>query len=496
MTLHDEIAAAAGQDAAVYIGADTLSSLVLDALRSALTISVGSTFAVTNPPYVARLVSATTVGGNAPSSLSATLSDSGGSISIGVIGGLRLEVALGASDPAGAFVAFTTIEMLINNLEFEVEADLGRVTCTPLGAAFIPNIIRDANFDAIVQGLGLDPIEAARVEGVLAYSGIQSLVAMSVSTPREIDLRELFPGMIFHGALRASVVGPAAPNGMTALLIIPGQILPDPDAICDCGGVGDGLGPNHPGSATPKGPDNGTINVGGPTVPVNPVLGRRQRAIGEAGVYIPRSLADVITTGPYPAVRVDVAGGGFIKWKATAIVDFQKVGIDFDAADGAIVLSLTCRISISGKIQADFGKLGKVTIANFSADQAAGANHLEIGLYVVIRDGVVYLKPVAGVIDIGPFDVDIHFGSIIGFGGAGDVLNFIFGTILASIVAHRLPGEMRSKLSDYLAKTSWKLVGIGYWIGLVNYVSHSAPNPRAQWDGLPDSLLVSRGFED
>jgi hypothetical protein len=496
MTIHDEIESLAGDKPAVYVGADAVSNLALDALRRQLGLATGQLIPIVTAPFFGKLVAAGTVGGGI---LKTKLDKTGNTVSLKAIGGLTLSVDMGVVDDQGVEQVLSRIEMLVDDIEIEIEVGVGAIECAPAGATFLPQIKRDANFDQLVISLNLDRDQVARVEGVVAYGGVQTIVAQLLDEGHSIDLARLFPGVTLHGSLTIEVIDAGG-----ALAIIPADgMYPSPTAACECSDIGDGLGPNEPGTTQPgtgEGKGNGgTIDIGGPTVPApgSVDLGLRRKRINDTGIYIPRSLADVIVSGPYPAARVDVGSGGFVRWRASAVVDFQKVKLAFDLARGAIVVTLKCRAQIFGKIEIDLGKLGKFRVCDFDAEQRPGANEIVIALIPVAKNGSVYLKPVADSINIGKFDVTVNLGKLIGspFGSVGAVIGFIFDTILARIIAHNLPIEIRSRLTAYLAKASWKLFDIEYWGEINNFVRELTWPQGAWWDAKPNSILVSGNFE-
>ena len=216
MSLHEDLNRVYGDKFAVFVGESTISHLCLQSLITTLSHTVGRPFPITKQPFATRLVSAKTANNNDPEDIRGTLAFENDEVSLRVKGGIVLEVEIGLidnpSDPSQSPIfrdVFATVKMLVKDLGFEIEPTRELINCRAMDGQFIPNLQRvsEEEFSEIVTRNGLDPLEVARVEGLISMSAIQSLISLSLSETHSIDLTSLFPGLILSGNLEIDVLG-------------------------------------------------------------------------------------------------------------------------------------------------------------------------------------------------------------------------------------------------------------------------------------------------
>lgn len=470
MAVYPEISLWAGQDAAVYIGAKSFSNLALASFRNSLSASLGQVITLAAVPYAVRLDSAVVSGGGGPTELLFNARNK--DVFLKAPDDLILTFSLGVFEQGSLAAVLTTLTLEIRNLEFEVTVSADKLSCTAGSAETRPAFKRADDFDALVNKYGLDLDTVTRIEGMLLYGGLATTIAKSVSTPQAIDLSRLFPGVRFVGAITFLIS-----SDSRFLFLKPAQGFAKSPDICECADIGDGIGPVDPGTITPipvpndPGKDSvGTIGIGGPK-PVTPtpaMLGLRRPGEGDAGFYMPNKVAQKVTIdGPFPGFRVDLSDNGFIGWKAVGFVDFDPRGFKFepDPAHGRIYITLTFRVECYGSVHVDLGKLGKIRVTNFSAEQAKpGANFVKIGVYLVLGTKGVYLKPILEDADFGKFDVFLTLGTLVGtpFGGWGAVIGFIFDKILGELIAMQIPVHLNLAIREAMAKMIFPIIEANY----------------------------------
>lgn len=499
MSLHDDIATLAKSKPALYIGAKTISGIVLDTFKTQTQFLVGKAIPIVSPPFGAILTTAQTVNGNPTGSVEVTFQKRGQSLFLDVLGGLKLAIEFGILNATGTGLqhTLTDIGMLASDINFEIMPREDRLDAKPASAKFVPSIQRRPYFDDLIKQLGLDESAVARIEGVVAYSGIQTAIATMLKEPHSLSMAALFPGLQLLGPLQSEIA-----NQSKTLVLIPTKIEQSHEAVCNCADPGDGLGATQPGAGQPN-PGNpggvgGSISIGGPTAPTpgSVKLGRRTKGVGDSGLYMPQVMAQAVTDGPFPAISFETRDSGTIGWSADTYVVLKKINLDIDQGRGAIIVELDLQIKLYGSIEFDLGKLGRIRVSDFWVKQKPGSKVI-IALVVNIDDqGRVYLKPIADRIDIAGFDVLVAIGTLIGscFGSVGAVIGFIFDTILSRIISWKLPSTIRDGISDYMATTAWKILDVRY----LGDVTHEAPAnsfPYAYYDAKPDSLLISGKFD-
>jgi len=212
---------------------------------------------------------------------------------------------------------------------------------------------------------------------------------------------------------------------------------------------------------------------------------------------MPNAVAKAIVQGPFPGVRLDIRDNGFIGWKAAAFLDFSGFTFTPDPAMGRFYVELQFRVEVYGSIHVDLGKLGKIRVTAFSAEQAApGVNFAKIGFYIVIGTSGLYLKPVLEDLHFDPFQVFLRIGTLVGtpFDGWGAVIGFIFDQILAMIIGYQIPMHLDHTVRDYMAKVMFTLVEANYAAELEGLLPQNEISwLSAAYDGGPEGFLFSVG---
>jgi hypothetical protein len=450
--------------------------------------------------FYAKLLKAGTVGGNSAKNIKFGLRQNGTSIYLEANGGLKLKVEYGAAEKVAGTDSYNEtplghIEMLVKDVYVAVSVSAENIAASPSNAVFLPTICRTVNFNDICTGLGLDQILVSRVEGMIAYSGIQTIVASLLREPQEVSLSVLFPGVVLLGQIEAAVT----PNA-EAVLIIPGMgVESRPGSLCHCANTMDGIGPTTPGRATP----DGRITIGGPTLPaVGAVqLGRSANGIGDTGFYMPIALAQTITGGPPSITRVKIGQNGFLGWDAQAVVEWKIQKTWFDTTRGAIMVQWWAKPGDTfavGDIWVDLGKLGKIGIGSFTAKQQPTSSTYTVALFPDAIAGVTTLHPVVEAIDMGDFFIEPSILSLVmaPFNSPAALIEFVAEAIISGIVAHNIPIELTRTLKEYLEGLFWKIEDLSYWGGTSNSITRYRPNPVVLWDATADSMLISGRFDE
>jgi hypothetical protein len=497
MTLHTDIANIAGENPAVYVGAETLSGVAFDTFRSQIMTMVGVHIPSVTDKFYAKLLSAETVGGDAAKNIKFGLHQIGTAITLAANGGLKLTVEYGAAEKLTGTDTYAEtplgkIEMLIKDMSVSISVSAEKIAASPCNASFIPTIERVQNFDDLCTNLKLDQLLVSRVEGTIGYSGIQTIVASLLREPQTIDLTVLFPGVVLLGQIEAVVT----PNAEAVLVIPSSGMETRPGSICECADTIDGVGATKPGTIT----TDGQIKLGGPTAgTIN--LGRLMPGIGETGFYMPIKLAVAITEGPPPITKTEIGQSGFLCWEAKAVVDWKIRKTWFDTARGAVMVQWWAspgKAFAVGSIKVDLGKLGKFDVAEFIAKQQPSPANFTVALFPDAVAGMTTLHPVVEAIDMGDFFIEpsiISF-AMAPFNSPAALIIFVTEAIMYGIVAHNIPIELTRNLKKYLAGLSWKIQDLSYWGSKSHSITRSRPNPVVLWDATADSILISARFDD
>lgn len=461
---------------AVHIGARSFSALALSSLGDALSLSVGKSVVLqcpnANPHYAVKLVS---VNGDSASKNwhfgenETRFSKDNGNFFLEVVDSLSLEFQLGILCNNN-LDAFSKISLKLSSLRFQIEASDEALVCASDEARLNLLLHRLDEFGGVGKKHGLDPIEMTRVEGMLRYSGLANIVRNSLAKPRTVDLRRLFPGIVFHGRVKFGI----SKNRKQLFVTGSKGATPRPESQCECADVGSGIGPVKPGTITAGSNQSDSesdlvagITLGGPThVKADSVVGSlRSQGEGDNGLFMPVGMAQDLVDGPFPGVRFDLRDDGFIGWKAAAFVDFSDFDFKPEPENGRFFVTLDFRVGIHGSLYMNLGKLGKIGLTTFSGEQdKPRSNTVKIGFYAVIQVGELFIKPVLESVSFGKFDVNLLLLTLLGtpFGTKGAVIGFIVDKILGQLIAWEIPIRLERELRTYMVGAMFPIMDAYY----------------------------------
>jgi hypothetical protein len=467
MPIYPEIAAFGGADGAIYVGAKSFSQLALTSFRDTLSRNVGQVLQLAVQPYAVRFNSAVQASGHPANAVDIVFVVQAHNVFLTVAEPLILTFSLGVLE-AGVFAAvLTEMTLTLSHIEFAVDVAAEKLVCHPAEARVNPTYVRAPapNFNALIAQYHLEPDTVTRVEGMLLYSGLATAVTQTMSSPQTIDLKHLFPGIVFNGPVQSAL----SPD--SKYLFVKGAQGFSRTPPSPCADPGDGVGPVRSGQITPDPNPNpghaGDIQFGGPT-PVAPpwaILGRRRQGEGDSGLYMPNAMAEALVTGPFPAFRIDISDDGFVGWKAAALVDFSGINFTPDPANGRFFVELRFRAEVYGSVRVDLGKLGKIRVTDFSVEQGGpGVNYARIGCYLVLGTKGLYLKPVLEDLHFDGFEVSLITGTLIGtpFGTWGVVIGYIFDRILGTLIGTQIPLHLDGELRNCMGKLIFPILEANY----------------------------------
>ena len=365
--------------------------------------------------------------------------------------------------------------------------------------AYTQSIKREQDADKILDDEGIDKLEAARVEGHIAYGVVASSLTRSLGQRHEFDLEELFPAINF-----GDVIELVSLDGGGAVGIIPrGSFSINEKAACDCGAgteleldEGDivtNIPPNpQPGDAVAD------VTLGGPTPEnINPLtdLGPRFQGIGRVGLYLPRLMAEKLLVRALPSISVVASDNGFIGFRAVATVLFSDLKLAFDASKGGIIVSVEMEFDAYFEVTVDLGSGNRATVGHGFVNPL-GPSRVEMGFYPTINpSGEIKLRGVLNDVVISKFRVVIvAWTTWLGwaFGAIGAFVGFVIDVVLSFVFAHNLPFKLRDAVRDYIGTNEWLLLRLGDIIGKDNPTKNQ--KPAALFDVTGDSILCSYDY--
>jgi hypothetical protein len=343
-------------------------------------------------------------------------------------------------------------------------------------------IARTQGAGTMLQNAGIDPLEAARVEGLIAYSVVNNAISTSLSQRKEFSLSQLFPAFDFgtDAQLEPLVSG-------TFLGIIPNSSTLNQNAACTCA-VGPDVGvskssstitiPPNPTRGTPI----GTVQVGGP-IPqhINPLrdLGKRYEGSGDAGVYLPQSTYDGMTIQVMPAISIHASDDGFLGFDAYATVSFSSFSASLDAVNGGVIVSVTMNLIVQAICYCNLGCGVQLPVGTAIIQPSGGPASLQMGFYPSVDDtGTVKLKAVLLNVDMGQYIAIVNStGSGLSLIGVDAWTGFLIDVILSLIVSIKLPAALKSEVTKYLGQNEWTLLNFGdlYHQTFTGVIGYAAP---------------------
>lgn len=360
-------------------------------------------------------------------------------------------------------------------------------------------VAREPDADTLLKNAGVDPLEAARVEGLIAYSSVNTALSSSLAQRKDISLSEVYPAFDFgtSAKLEPLVSG-------TFLAIIPSEFTRVENAACKCAdGPSLGVSGSSNTITVPGNPKVGTqigaVRIGGP-IPqhVDPLkdFGKRYQGSGEAGVYLPRVAYEGLTVQAMPAIQVHASDDGFIGFDAYATVGFSGFSVSLDAVNGGINVSVNMNLSIQTICTCNIGCGVRLPIGYAIIQPSVGSQaSLKMGFYPAVdSSGLVQLKTALLDVDMGSYvAVIIGVGTALKIIGVTAWIGFLVDVVLSAVVSAELPGDLTDAVKKYLGQNQWTLLNFGS-LAKSTY-SGAAFTFAAPFDVDGDTMLASIKIE-
>ncbi|MBK9756658.1 MAG: hypothetical protein IPO88_24785 [Nannocystis sp.] len=362
-------------------------------------------------------------------------------------------------------------------------------------------ISRSVDADARLAAAGIDPLEAARVEGHISYGVVTSALGATLGQRREIALDRLFPAINFGDSIALSPLQ----NGEFLAFVPVAKHGLRRDAHCECNEA-TGIAISTTAVTDKTIPANpvpndqiGKVTIGGPIAEnLNPMadLGHRAPGKGRAGLLLPKETYHGMTVTAMPAVVVRASDNGFIGFDARGTVGFQEANVSLDAASGGIIVSVKMDISVTATSTLDMGKGRRLPIGYAIITPVAGSSaELEMGFYPYVDDGgTVRLRGTLQKCDMGTYiAVVLGIGTALKIIGVAAWIGFLIDVVLSAIISNNLPIVLRRSVVKAIGAGEWKLIGGDSIAQLDGFPKGQHFVARYDVDG--DSLLVSFGTD-
>lgn len=498
--LHTEIKNIAQNNPAGYISIDLIRQLTVDTMLAAIDKLKGIEIPVGQQVLSASLEDASFA---TPPNTSAVLDKFQNALGnqIGLKLNSDLTVIVNTFIKGDRTKGISTVTVVVQNIML-LASYAGNIVSFE-GVDFTPPtpvFTRDPNADKNLKDAGIDPREADRVEGLIAYSAVNSCISANLGQKKDLILSTLFPPFDFGTNAKLLPLG----NGKF-LGIFPSSFMQlNSSAVCRCGS-GPDLGITQSAVVIdiknlPPNPQAGTqlgqVTIGAP-VPDNldPLkdFGLRFNGVGLAGIYLPPTASEALTVQIMPAIEVTASDDGFIGFDAQATVGFHDPVVSLDAKNGGIILSVQMDVSVQATCNINIGCGIRLPIGVAVINPAPGSNaNFVIGFYPSVdQSGVVSLKGTLQSIDPGSYvAVVLGVGTALEIIGVTAWIGFLIDVVLSAILSYELPSALRDTVKKYIGQNQWQLLNFGQPLRNIDPADRFA----APFDVDGNTMLVSIGF--
>lgn len=493
LPIHTELQNLAGSNPAFYLSKEFVRVLVLDRFVQAIAKLTGVVFILGEQKLLATSVASATFNTPAPGGNAIFVEDNDDpqSVKLELRSDLTVVAKLFIKDNPSAIVS--TVTVVISSITVQGSYTKNSIIFQGVDFKSTSDVERAPDADQILQNAGVtDLLEAARIEGLIAFGAIPQALRQTIGQQRTLDLSALYPAFDLGTAAKLFPVG-----GGEFLAIVPSAFAINQAAVCRCApNVPLGTSESSSTLIVPPDPQNGPlsgqITMGGPLPqnidPLKDLGPRGPGRQGVAGVYMPHKTFEGLTVEVMPAIEVHASDDGFIGFDARATIGFSDPAVSLDAVKGGIILDVDMDISVNAVCTMDM-QCFRLPIGSAIISLAPGSKaHFKLGFYPAVdTDGTVKLVPVLQDIDVGTYVVAI-FGieTALEVIGVTAWIGFLIDVVLSTIVSIELPSALKDQIGKYLANKEWVLLHFG------DLIKETFPKGRfeAPFDVDVDSFLA------
>jgi hypothetical protein len=499
LPIHAELQRLAGPNPGFYLSKEFVRVLVLDRFVQAISKLTGGAvvFILGEQELLATRIARATFSTAVPGENAIFIEDNNDpqSVKLELRSDLTVVAEVFIKDHPTALVSTVTVD--ISSLIIKGAYTKNSIIFQGLDFKSTSDVEREPGADQILQNAGVtDLLEAARIEGLIAFGAIPQALRQTIGQPRTLDLSALYPAFDLGTAAKLFPV-----SGGEFLAIVPSTFTINQAAVCSCApNVPLGTSASSSTLSVPPDPQNGQlsgqITIGGPLAQtINPLTDLGPRGPGHqgvAGVYMPHKTFEGLTVEVMPAVEVHASDDGFIGFDARGFIGFSNPAVSLDAVNGVIILDVDMDISVIASCSMDMLcfrlPIGRATITPAPGSQA----HFTMGFYPAVdASGTVKLTPILRNIDMGTYVAILtDIGAALEVIGIAAWMAFLIDVVLSVIVSIEFPSVLKDQIGKYLANKEWVLLRFG------DLIKQTFPSGRfeAPFDVDVDSFLASVDF--
>jgi hypothetical protein len=494
--IHVEIKALANANPAAYVSIDIIEQLTIARFLVAIQKITGAEIPAGQQVLSASLDSAAFA---TPPATSASLTKYANALpnQIGLTLNSDLTVIVKVFVKGDKTKLISTVTVVVSDLVIYGSYATNAISFEGTDFKVKTTVVRDINADQTLKNAGIDPLEAARVEGLISYSSVNSAIQANLAQRKDLSLSDIFPAFDFGATAQLVPL-----RSGQFLGIIPSAFTRVETAACKCAD-GPDLGTSASSNTitvppNPKVPiPLGGVTIGGPLAEnVDPLkdLGRRFIGSGQAGVYLPRAAYDGLTVQVMPAIAIAASDDGFIGFDARGTVAFTVSPPTLDAQKGGIIVSVNMDISVQATCTLDMGCGIRLPIGYAIINPAPGSKaNLVMGFYPAVdKSGTVKLDAILQSVDMGKYvAVILGIGTALEILGVTAFVGFLIDVVLSAIVSNQLPGALTNAVKKYLGQNEWVLLKFG---DLLKSTYSPVIDFEAPFDVDGDTILASVSY--
>jgi hypothetical protein len=286
LPIHAELQRLAGSNPAFYLSKEFVRVLVLDRFVQAISKLTGVVFILGEQKLLATRVARATFNTPVPGEKAIFIKDNNDpqSVKLELRSNLTVVAEVFIKDNPSALVSTVTVD--ISSIIIQGSYTKNSIIFQGVDFKSTSDVEREPGADQILQNAGVtDLLEAARIEGLIAFGAIPQALRQTIGQQRTLDLIALYPAFDLGTAAKLFPV-----SGGEFLAIVPSAFTINQAAVCRCApNVPLGTSESSSTLSVPPDPQNGPLSgqiiIGGPLPQnINPLRDLGPRGPGRQGV--------------------------------------------------------------------------------------------------------------------------------------------------------------------------------------------------------------------
>ncbi|HBF31376.1 hypothetical protein [Rhizobium sp.] len=465
----------AGNQAAIAISGDALSSLVVKRFQEA----AGKFTNIMIPLQISGVSVVPRTVNTDVHSLRGLIQKESSGFSVALSSPVEIELSLMTDN--GTNLEYSAVLYNVRALKFRVDAAPPELIFSEPEFDVDPSLNPAATRGDAIASTGIREEDLLRIEGAIAFLMHERIIADIFSGVGAVNLQDILTSFRFSGAWRLVSDGKAlciVPSG--GIEILPPHECPDVDTVGDL----DVTGSNKQDA----GDGHAAWDLGVVHTPSATHLSNTKDVAGFVNVYLPKPILEVRFDTVRPSIPISLRSGGFVNWGADGSVwlDFAKLSIDIPGK--SLILELEVHGSVHADISVKVPCVGNRKVAR--ADASLGPSTLAVRYrFSSVDNSRLVLRAFLEAIRIGKVEVEFEFFSkwLAFAGGQGLIAGLILDTIMQKIAEHNIPVELRKMIRKEVNSQNMDLLDLAKY---TEFAKFAYGFNVASFGGDADGVLI------